>query len=108
MARLFRQLHALIDSGVVRNAVEKSQLKNAEAESDQDFRIEPGIGTLQQRPRQLVQKNLPTKYAQHQSRGQMAVRGREFVHRVGPQEIVSVVLAALDSQKNVECGFACG
>jgi hypothetical protein len=34
MARLFREFHALIDGGVVGNAVEKPELKCAEAESD--------------------------------------------------------------------------
>src|SRR5271157_1848482 len=106
MPRLFCEFHALIDGSVVGNAVEKSELENAEAESDQDFRIEPGIGMFQQRPRQLVQENLPAKHAQHQSRRQMTVRWRELVDLIGPQEIVSVVLAAFDSQKNAESGLA--
>ena len=40
MPRLFCQLHALIDGGVGGNAIEKPQLKCAEAERDPDFRVE--------------------------------------------------------------------
>jgi len=85
MARLFCEFHALIDGGVVGNAVEEMQLESPEAKSDKDFRIEPRIGTLEQRANLLIQPDLPAKHAQHQSRGQMAVRGCEFVNVIGPQ-----------------------
>ncbi len=75
MARLLCQLHAFIDGRVVGNAVEKPELEGAEAESDQDFRIKFGVGTLQQRANLLIEPKLPAKHAQHQSRGQIAIRG---------------------------------
>ena len=86
MARLFCQLHAFIDGGVGGNAVEKPELKDAEAESDQNFRIELGIGTLEQRANLPIEPDLPAKHAQHQSRGQIAVRGRECTDLIGPQQ----------------------
>src|ERR1035441_10904245 len=61
MARLFCEFHALIDGGVGGNAVEKLQLESAEAEGDEDFRIEPRVGTLEQGANLLIEPDLPAK-----------------------------------------------
>ena len=108
MARLFRQLHALIDGGVSGNAIEKLQLKGAEAESDENFRIEPGIGTFQSRANLGIQPDLPAKHAQHQGGRQIAVGDAERIDFLASEQIVRVGLAALDGEKNVEGSLARG
>ncbi len=79
MARLFGQLHALIDGGVRGNAIEKAQWKAPRRRAIRTSGSSLRVGTLEQRANLLVQTNLPAKHAQHQRRGQIAVRGCERV-----------------------------
>ena len=81
-------------------------LKCAEAESDQDFRIELGVGVLEQGLNLVIEANLPAEYAEHQGRGQIAVGGRERVDGFAAEQIVRVGVAAFDGHEDLEGGFA--
>ena len=108
MACLLRQLHALIDRRVSGNAIQKPQLKRAQTEGDEDFRIELRIWPLEQRTNLRVQPDLPAKHAHHQGSGQIAVGWAECIHIFVAEQIVGVSFATLNSQQNVEGDFARG
>ena len=73
MAGLLGQLHALVDGGAGGDAVQMQDLKGAEAQGDEDFGIEPGVGAREQRVHLVVETDLPAEHAQDQGCGQVAV-----------------------------------
>ncbi len=70
------QLHALVNRGVSRNAIEIKQLKHTETQRDENLGIEPGVGVLEQGAKQTVQLNLPAQHSENQRGGEMAIGSR--------------------------------
>ena len=106
MAGLLGQLHALVDGGAGGDAVHVEQLECAQAQGDENFGVEFGVGAGEQGVKLVVELNLPAQHAQHQRRGQVAVGSARDVDGFAAQQIVGVGLAALDGHENLEGGFA--
>ena len=77
MPGLLGQLHALIDRGARRNAIQMQQLKCPIRSAIRISASSFAFGRLAAADNLLVQQNLPAQHAQHQRRGQVAVRRRE-------------------------------
>ena len=73
MPRLLRQLHAFINRGMGRYAIEKHHLESAEAQSDQHLRVEFGVRAFEKRANLSIDPKLPAKHTQHESRCEVAV-----------------------------------
>ena len=96
MAGLLGEFDALVDGGAGGNAVHAQNLECAEAQGDQDFRLEFSFGPGEQGLHLMVEANLPAKHAQNQRRGQVAIGGGERVDGFAAEQVVRMRIAALD------------
>lgn len=106
MPSLFGELDAFVDGGVRGNALKEAELKCAETESDENFRIETGVRFPEQRPEVVIEADLPAESAEHEGCGQVAIGGGELIDGISSQQFVGMAFAALDGGENVEGGAA--
>ncbi len=64
------------------------QLKCAQAQCNDNLRIEPGVGLGEKTTYLLIELNLPTQNAQHQGGGEMAIGRGEIGDGVTAEQIV--------------------
>jgi hypothetical protein len=81
-------------------------LKGSQAESNEYFRIEFGIGAFEQGMELMVEADLPAEYAENQGRGQIAIGCGKCVDGFAAEQVVGVGVAVLDGHENLEGGFA--
>jgi hypothetical protein len=108
LAGLLGQFHTLIDGGASGDAVHVQNLECAQAEQDQNFGIEFGVGVREQSADLVIETNLPAENAEHKGCDQIAVEGRESINGFVAKQVVSVRAVALDCHENDERRFARG
>ena len=89
-------IDAFVDGGAGGDAVHVEQLEGAEAEGDENFGIEFGVGAVEQGMDLVIKEDLPAKYAKDEGCGQVAVSCGQGVDGSGAKKIVGVGVAALD------------
>jgi hypothetical protein len=102
LAGLLGQFYTFIDGGTRWDAVHVQNLKCAEAEQDEDFRIEFGVGVSEQRPDLVVETDLPAEDSEDEGCDQISIEGREGADGFVAQQIVSMRAVALDCHENYE------
>jgi hypothetical protein len=85
---LLGEFHALVDGGAGWNTVQMEQLEGAEAQGDQDLRVEPGVGVLEEGLQLVVEANLPAEHTEDQGGGQVAVWRGESIDSFAAEQVV--------------------
>ena len=102
LAGLLGQFHAFIDGGTRGDAVHVQNLECTQAEQDEDFRIEFGVGVSEQSPDLVVEADLPAEDAEDHGCDQISIEGRESADGFVAQQVVSMRAVALDCHENYE------
>ncbi len=101
-----RQLHALVEGGMGRNAVKMKKLEDAKTQND-DQRIRKSlIGLLQQRLNARIQRDLPAQRTHDQRGGQVAILGRKLRSMRPVEEIIAMPLVGGNEREDLKGGKA--